>query len=359
MNRRNFLANSALLGLALAWKGDLQAVKMTQYYTYKKDVPLLPGQVVHYTKGKGYWAYTPPDVLPPHPGPDENATHITGVTLSSNRQTIQDFYCAGGFVNIVGNDTIVSHFDIGPSNDSCIVAEDGSKDFYVHDGVIHGSGTPRLHTWGDHGFYESGLSVHPIENVESYGHNYGQSFSPRWWNLHYRCHSHDTPYAVGIFDYSDGSNEGHWVPAVFREHLVEKVSGWTFYNDTVRSTHKNGVIPGAGNTIPAEWDHCTLDLRGQAAGAFNFAGDPVDGSSSITNSLIIWDGATNAWLRTSKKIVTAGNVVLTSAQAKQWLNADYTPKKLTGSPIIGHAVATKGRAQTIWGPLECVGAFQV
>lgn len=307
-------------------------------------------------------APTPPPPPPPpvQGGPDANARHLTGSLGIGTDGKQDDFYLSGSLVNITGANTEVSRFDAGPSNDSCIVVEDAlggqsTHGAHIHDGRTHGSGTPRIHTWGDHGIYSCGLTL--MERVEAFNHNYGQAFSCRWWNVHYQCHTHDTPFDSAIFDYSDGSNSGKWVPALWREHLSHKITSWAFYMDTPRMSHTQSGTLGP-NTIPAEFDHCTFDLRGQAAGAFNLAGDPVDGGSSFTNNIVIWDGAPGAWLRSPRMVNLAGNAVLSSVQAAQYLNADYTPKDVAGSPILGKAVATTGRANHLYGSLPDVGRFQ-
>lgn len=300
-------------------------------------------------------AVPPPPPPPPTPsGPDANARHLTSLGIDGNGVTEDDFYVSGGFVNIVGTNATVSRFNVGPSNDSNIIVEDGAHGAHIHDGVVHACGTPRVHTWGDHGIYGSADGL-LVERVESYGQqSFGQSFSPRWNSIYDECYSHDSYAGIGVFDYSNGLSNG--VPLLYARYLMTQMTGWASYIDTVRSSHQTGTV--GPNTLCVEHYHSTLDLRGESTVPFNYSGDPIDGGSSFYNCIIIWDGAANAWYRSPKHVNLAGNVVLTSAQVSQWLNADWTPKKVVGSPIIGKAVATTGRGHSTIGELGDVGRYQ-
>lgn len=62
------------------------------YYTYRKDVPLKPGEIVHYKKGKGYYAGPAgndplPAPHPPHVPPDHGAVMVHWATWGMLHQS--------------------------------------------------------------------------------------------------------------------------------------------------------------------------------------------------------------------------------------------------------------------------------
>lgn len=249
--------------------------------------------------------------------------------------------------------------DIGPTADSGIInGGHALGDNHFHHLKIHDSWVPAgLIPQGVHGIYDTACRS-LVEYCESWHHPHGSAFSPRWPGIYYRNVTHDSAHGYGVFDYSDGAGQAlvireEWSFGAFREN--GGLSEW-IYVGTDRSA------PGSDNRLGAssfgvELDHGTIDLR--------YAG-PVDLGDShkdswVTNCVLIWDGASMGWLRRPKdghKVDTSGTVVLSSADLATWLNADGTPKVVSGSPLIGKAVQSPPRTRSLYPDLPDVGRFQ-
>jgi len=127
-----------------------------------------------------------------------------------------------------------------------------------------------------------------------------------------------------------------------------------------------GTDARLGNeTFGVEIDHATLDLRNMNPEWYGapISLGPTHRASYITNSIIVWDGAPGAWLQkpgNGASVNLTGTVVLSSSQAAQYLDANYAPIRVSGSPLIGKASTyVPPRTSALgYSPLADVGRFQ-
>lgn len=259
----------------------------------------------------------------------------------------------------------VSNFDIGPTADNGILIythECGGH--YIHDGKIHEVATPPAHTWGTHGIYDTARDT-KVVNVESFNHpdHPAAAFSIRQPNQYAQDTVHDAYSGVGITDYS---TSGQTYNLVLRELLGYNIHRVMIQMDGVHYQPSSDACVGdCLETWGIEVDHATLDLRGMSP---DWYAAPIDLSdthhhSYITNSVIIWDGPAGNWLAppyNGAGVDLTGTVVLTSAQASQYLDAGYHPLRVFGSPLIGQASSLVPPRTAALGyiPMSDVGRFQ-
>jgi hypothetical protein len=265
-------------------------------------------------------------------------------------------------VNVYGaaDKVEIGQGDVGPTVDSGIllqgepVGSGGSH--HVHDVKVHDCGGATTYV---HALYDDARDT-LLERYEFFNISPAEALSPRFGGRYFQGYIHDCAVPVQVFCYDPAPEPGI---VRIRELLAVRVKAYAYYTDGWRTSHASGNQRLGPSTLITELDHCVFDLRGATfqANAFNFGDAQTD--QFLTNSIVISDsGLPLASIcvkpRDGHVLHLDGTVLLNSAQTAQWLDADYSPKLVAGSPLIGKAVASPPGCHAAWGDLSDIGRFQ-
>lgn len=296
-------------------------------------------------------------------------TYTQTVELTSPGAKLLDFAVSSGSatgVNVHGqaDHCEIGSGDVGPTFDSGILlggeAVGSGGSHHIHDVKVHDVDGQ---AWPVHALYDDARDT-LLERYEFWNialKTPSEALSPRFGGRYYQGYIHDCPIPVQVFQYDPAMAPGI---ARIRELLAVRLSRYAYYTDGACYVHGNPDRYLGPSTLVTELDHCVFDIRGAAsqANCFNFMDAHTD--QYLMNSIVISDSG----LPLSSvcpgprdgvhKLHLDGTVLLSSAQAAQWLDADYSPKIAAGSPLVGKAVASPPGCHAAWGDLPDVGRFQ-
>lgn len=270
----------------------------TKFYTYKKNaqVAAKPGQIVEFTKGKGYWLYTP--VTPPPPPPVGPSPKLPVGPFTKRTSTLY-------FDDATGH--VISGYDI-----------EGTIGAGANDGLLVMEWPPKLSTsrytikniisqkWGNspptsNGTSEAGIWIGQSADVDSI---VADGTWEALWTGAECADSIFTNFTIGTADGKGGFTgpSNAQSAGVYNEHF------------TRRTLFKNGWIyaPNARMGIISEWWYPDSDESGFVAKEFPGAKAGEAGSCMNTyDTLYVWcpKGGTGIYLDQGTWGTTVKNIV--------------------------------------------------